>query len=202
MTIFRVDNPHTKPLSFWQRLLAEFRQTHPEVLFLAEAFTRPAMMRTLGAIGFHQSYTYFAWRTGKQEIGEYLMELAYETDARLRPAFWPTTHDILTPYMQQGGAAAFAIRAVLAATGSPTWGIYSGYELVRERRAPGRRGADRQREVRVQGARLVRARRAWASPTCSARSTPSGARTRRCSGCATCTSTPPTTTRSCASPSA
>jgi starch synthase (maltosyl-transferring) len=137
VTIFRVDNPHTKPLSFWQRLLAEFRQNHPEVLFLAEAFTRPAMMRTLGAIGFHQSYTYFAWRSTKQEIGEYLMELAYETDARLRPAFWPTTHDILTPYMQQGGAAAFAIRAVLAATGSPTWGIYSGYELVENVARPG-----------------------------------------------------------------
>ncbi|UNX56424.1 alpha-1,4-glucan--maltose-1-phosphate maltosyltransferase [Georgenia sp. TF02-10] len=137
VTAFRVDNPHTKPLPFWQRLLAEFHERHPEVIFLAEAFTRPAMMRTLGAIGFHQSYTYFAWRTEKHEIGDYLRELAYETDARLRPSFWPTTHDILTPYMQQGGAAAFAIRAVLAATASPTWGIYSGYELVEHVARPG-----------------------------------------------------------------
>ncbi|MFD1507467.1 alpha-1,4-glucan--maltose-1-phosphate maltosyltransferase [Georgenia yuyongxinii] len=137
VTAFRVDNPHTKPLNFWQRLLGEFQQTHPEVVFLAEAFTRPAMMRTLGAIGFHQSYTYFTWRTGKEELGEYLTELAHETDDRLRPSFWPTTHDILTPYMQQGGTAAFAIRAVLAATSSPTWGIYTGYELVENVARPG-----------------------------------------------------------------
>ncbi|MDD9205321.1 DUF3416 domain-containing protein, partial [Georgenia sp. 10Sc9-8] len=85
VTAFRVDNPHTKPLSFWQRLLAEFHESHPHVLFLAEAFTRPAMMRTLGAIGFHQSYTYFTWRTSKQELGDYLTELAQETDALVRP---------------------------------------------------------------------------------------------------------------------
>ncbi|GAA4288460.1 alpha-1,4-glucan--maltose-1-phosphate maltosyltransferase [Georgenia daeguensis] len=137
VTAFRVDNPHTKPLNFWQRLLGEFHERHPEVIFLAEAFTRPAMMRTLGAIGFHQSYTYFTWRTSKGEIGDYLTELATQTDARVRPSFWPTTHDILTPYMQQGGTAAFAIRAVLAATGSPTWGIYSGYELVENVARPG-----------------------------------------------------------------
>ncbi|MFC7406282.1 alpha-1,4-glucan--maltose-1-phosphate maltosyltransferase [Georgenia alba] len=137
VSAFRVDNPHTKPLSFWQRLLAEFRERHPDVLFLSEAFTRPAMMRTLGAIGFHQSYTYFTWRHTKEELGDYLLELARETDARMRPSFWPTTHDILTPYMQQGGRAAFAIRAVLAATGSPTWGIYAGYELVENVARPG-----------------------------------------------------------------
>nr|WP_319593322.1 alpha-1,4-glucan--maltose-1-phosphate maltosyltransferase [Georgenia subflava] len=137
VTAFRVDNPHTKPLNFWQRLLADFHERHPEVLFLAEAFTRPAMMRTLGAVGFHQSYTYFTWRTSKGEIGDYLTELAYSTDARVRPSFWPTTHDILTPYMQQGSTAAFAIRAVLAATSSPTWGIYSGYELVEHIARPG-----------------------------------------------------------------
>ncbi len=137
VSAFRVDNPHTKPLSFWHRLLGEFRERHPDVLFLSEAFTRPAMMRTLGAIGFHQSYTYFTWRTTKEEVGDYLLELATQTDARLRPSFWPTTHDILTPYMQQGGRAAYAIRAVLAATGSPTWGIYSGYELVENVARPG-----------------------------------------------------------------
>ncbi len=137
VTIFRVDNPHTKPVDFWQRILAEFRETHPEVIFLAEAFTAPPMMQTLGAVGYHQSYTYFAWRNERTEIEEYLMELAHESDSRLRPAFWPTTHDILTPYMQRGGIPAFAIRAILAATGSPTWGIYSGYELVENIARPG-----------------------------------------------------------------
>lgn len=137
VTIFRVDNPHTKPLSFWQRYLAHFRTHHPEVIFLAEAFTRPAMMRTLGAIGFHQSYTYFTWRRDKDEIAAYLCELARGTASHMRPAFWPTTHDILTADMQRGGVPAFAIRAILAATGSPTWGIYSGYELVENVARPG-----------------------------------------------------------------
>ena len=137
VTIFRVDNPHTKPLAFWQRLLSEFRTEHPDVLFLAEAFTAPPMLQGLGAAGFHQSYTYFAWRTEKKEIEDYLWELARQSDDRVRPAFWPTTHDILTPYMQRGGLAAFSIRAVLAATGSPTWGIYSGYELVENIARPG-----------------------------------------------------------------
>ncbi|MFC5369790.1 alpha-1,4-glucan--maltose-1-phosphate maltosyltransferase [Arcanobacterium bovis] len=130
VTIFRVDNPHTKPLNFWQRLLHEFRIKHPQVIFLAEAFTQPPMMQTLGMIGFHQSYTYFTWRNDKEEIEEYLQEVSRESDARIRPAFWPTTHDILTPYMQRGGTPAFHIRAILAATSSPTWGIYSGYELA------------------------------------------------------------------------
>lgn len=137
VTIFRVDNPHTKPLTFWQRLLAYFRVHHPEIIFLAEAFTEPPMMQTLAKIGFHQSYTYFAWRNEKQEIADYLWELSRETDKQLRPAFWPTTHDILTPFMQRGGIPAFAIRAVLAATGSPTWGIYSGYELAENIARPG-----------------------------------------------------------------
>ncbi|WP_180359667.1 MULTISPECIES: alpha-1,4-glucan--maltose-1-phosphate maltosyltransferase [Miniimonas] len=137
VTAFRVDNPHTKPLDFWERLLGEIHDAHPEVLFLSEAFTRPAMMRTLAAIGFHQSYTYFTWRTTKPEIEEYLAEVSGDSGAVLRPSFWPTTHDILTPYMQQGGVAAFAIRAVLAALGAPTYGIYSGYELVENVPRPG-----------------------------------------------------------------
>ncbi|ROR72073.1 alpha-1,4-glucan:maltose-1-phosphate maltosyltransferase [Bogoriella caseilytica] len=137
VTAFRVDNPHTKPMDFWHRLLAEIRASNPEVLFLSEAFTRPARMRTLGAVGFHQSYTYFTWRHTKEELGDYFTEVARETDSHLRPSFWPTTHDILTPYMQQGGRTAFAIRAVLAATGSPTWGIYSGYELAEHIARPG-----------------------------------------------------------------
>lgn len=130
VTIFRVDNPHTKPIPFWERLLADIKAQYPGTLFLAEAFTRPAMMRTLGAIGFDQSYTYFAWRTAKQEIEEYLREVSEKTAHLMRPAFWPTTHDILTPQMWDGGTAIFAIRAMLAALGAPTWGIYSGYEFV------------------------------------------------------------------------
>ncbi|EEH63875.1 alpha amylase, catalytic domain protein [Gleimia coleocanis DSM 15436] len=137
VTLFRVDNPHTKPLSFWQRLLAEVRSTHPEVIFLAEAFTKPAMMRTLGAIGFHQSYTYFTWRTTKEQLEEYFTEVSAETAHLMRPAFWPTTHDILTPQMTAGGTAMFALRAVLAATAAPTWGIYSGYEFVEKEPRPG-----------------------------------------------------------------
>jgi starch synthase (maltosyl-transferring) len=127
--IFRVDNPHTKPVVFWERVLGEIARTDPDVLFLAEAFTRPAMMRTLAKIGFHQSYTYFTWRTGKQEITEYLTELSQETAAYMRPNFFPSTPDILHAYLQDGGRAAFAIRAVLAATLSPSMGIYAGYEL-------------------------------------------------------------------------
>lgn len=137
VTIFRVDNPHTKPVSFWERLLAEFRKNHPEILFLAEAFTAPPMLQGLGAAGFHQSYCYFAWRNEKKEIEDYLWELARVTDHIVRPTFWPTTHDILTPYMQRGGLHAYAIRAVLAATGSASYGIYSGFELVENVPRPG-----------------------------------------------------------------
>ena len=127
--IFRVDNPHTKPVAFWEWLLEEVRRTDPDVIFLAEAFTRPAMMRGLGAVGYHQSYTYFTWRTAKWELEEYLTELATETDHMMRPNFFVNTPDILHSYLQYGGPAAFKIRAVLAATGSPTWGVYAGYEL-------------------------------------------------------------------------
>lgn len=137
VTAFRVDNPHTKPLEFWEWLIADVNASHPDVLFLAEAFTRPAMMHTLAKIGFHQSYSYFTWRTTREEIEEYLAEVSGPPAAYMRPSFWPTTHDILTPYMQHGGPPAFAIRAVLAATGAPTWGIYSGYELVENVPRPG-----------------------------------------------------------------
>jgi len=137
VTSFRVDNPHTKPLEFWEWLIADVRKDHPDVIFLAEAFTRPAMMRTLALIGFHQSYTYFTWRTTKKELEEYLAQVSGEDGSFMRPSFWPTTHDILPPSLSSGGAAAFAIRAILAATGSPTWGIYSGYELVEDVPRPG-----------------------------------------------------------------
>jgi starch synthase (maltosyl-transferring) len=127
--IFRVDNPHTKPLRFWERLLGEVRATDPDVLFLAEAFTRPAMMHTLAKIGFHQSYTYFTWRNRALELEEYMGELSGEAAAYMRPNFFTNTPDILNEYLQHGGVPAFKIRAVLAAMLSPTWGIYSGYEL-------------------------------------------------------------------------
>jgi starch synthase (maltosyl-transferring) len=127
--IFRVDNPHTKPLAFWEWLLKEVRRTDPDVLFLSEAFTRPAMMHGLGAIGYHQSYTYFTWRTAKWEIEEYLTELSRESDHLMRPNFFVNTPDILHAYLQYGGPAAFKVRAVVAACGSPSWGVYAGYEL-------------------------------------------------------------------------
>ncbi|ANP49571.1 alpha-1,4-glucan--maltose-1-phosphate maltosyltransferase [Streptomyces griseochromogenes] len=127
--IFRVDNPHTKPVMFWERVIAEINHQDPDVIFLAEAFTRPAMMRTLAQIGFQQSYTYFTWRNGKQELTEYLTELSGETSSYMRPNFFANTPDILHAYLQHGHRPAFEVRAVLAATLSPTWGIYSGYEL-------------------------------------------------------------------------
>ncbi|SDS31896.1 alpha-1,4-glucan:maltose-1-phosphate maltosyltransferase [Paraoerskovia marina] len=137
VTAFRVDNPHTKPLSFWERLLAEVRTSDPGVIFLSEAFTKPAMMRTLAAIGFHQSYTYFTWRNTKEEVEEYLATTSGALGSVMRPSFWPTTHDILPPYLQHGGVAGFCVRAVLAALGSPTWGMYAGYELVENVPRPG-----------------------------------------------------------------
>ncbi len=127
--LFRVDNPHTKPLEFWEWLLAEVRRTDPDVVFLSEAFTRPAMMHALGAVGFHQSYTYFTWRTGKDEIADYLLELARRSDHLIRPNFFVNTPDILHAFLQYGGPAAFRIRATLAALSSPSWGMYAGFEL-------------------------------------------------------------------------
>ena len=127
--IFRVDNPHTKPLGFWEWLLGEVRRTDPDVVFLSEAFTLPAMMHGLGAVGFHQSYTYFTWRTGKLELADYLTELSHESDHLLRPNLFVNTPDILHASLQYGGPPAFRIRAVLAATASPSWGVYAGFEL-------------------------------------------------------------------------
>jgi starch synthase (maltosyl-transferring) len=127
--IFRVDNPHTKPLPFWERLLAEVDRTDPDVIFLAEAFTRPPMMAALAQIGFHQSYTYFTWRNTAAELTSYMRELAGPAAAYMRPNFFANTPDILNEYLQHGGPPAFRVRAVLAGLLSPTWGIYSGYEL-------------------------------------------------------------------------
>src|SRR4051794_37581421 len=113
VTIFRVDNPHTKPVAFWEWLIGEVRQTHPEIIWLSEAFTKPAMMHLLGKIGFTQSYTYFTWRNERWELEEYLSELSQETVDFLRPNFFVNTPDILHAYLQYGGPPAFAIRAVL-----------------------------------------------------------------------------------------
>ncbi|MEI6534855.1 MAG: alpha-1,4-glucan--maltose-1-phosphate maltosyltransferase [Verrucomicrobiaceae bacterium] len=137
--IFRVDNPHTKPVAFWETLIAQVQKRDPEVLFLAEAFTQPNMMRMLGKIGFSQSYTYFTWRESKQELTEYATELT-QGDMRwyYRANFWPNTPDILPHHLQNADAATFKIRAALAATLMPSWGIYSGYELCENAPLPGR----------------------------------------------------------------
>ncbi|MFS0697321.1 maltotransferase domain-containing protein [Streptomyces nitrosporeus] len=127
--IFRVDNPHTKPVVFWEEVIADINGTDPDVVFLAEAFTRPAMMRTLAQVGFQQSYTYFTWRNTKQELTDYVTELAGETASYMRPNFFVNTPDILPGHLQEGGRPAFEARAVLAATLSPSWGVYAGFEL-------------------------------------------------------------------------
>ncbi|TDC60090.1 alpha-1,4-glucan--maltose-1-phosphate maltosyltransferase, partial [Actinomadura sp. GC306] len=143
--IFRVDNPHTKPVAFWERLLADIHTTDPDVLFLAEAFTRPAMMHTLAKIGFHQSYTYFTWRNSAAELAAYLTDLTSAPTADyMRPNLFTNTPDILNEYLQHGGRPAFEIRAVLAALLSPTWGIYSGYELCEN--TPVRPGSEEYRD--------------------------------------------------------
>jgi starch synthase (maltosyl-transferring) len=125
---------------FWERVIAEVNRTDPDVIFLAEAFTRPAVMRRLAAVGFQQSYTYFTWRNTKAELTAYLSELAGETAAFMRPNFFVNTPDILPEYVQHGGRAAFEVRAVLAATLSPAWGMYAGYELCEN--TPVREGSE------------------------------------------------------------
>jgi starch synthase (maltosyl-transferring) len=125
--MFRVDNPHTKPFAFWEWLIETVHADHPEVVFLAEAFTRPAVMDTLAKLGFSQSYTYFTWRNSRRELEEYITELAGKADW-FRPNFFVNTPDIFHAYLQEGGRPAFAARTVLAATLSPSWGMYSGFE--------------------------------------------------------------------------
>ncbi|WP_460784546.1 alpha-1,4-glucan--maltose-1-phosphate maltosyltransferase [Microbacterium tumbae] len=135
--IFRVDNPHTKPLWFWEWLIAEVSARHPDVVFLAEAFTRPAPLRGLAAAGFQQSYTYFTWRNTKAELEEFLTSLAAETADYLRPNLFVNTPDILTEYLQFGGRSAYRIRAAIAATAGPSYGVYAGYELYENVARPG-----------------------------------------------------------------
>jgi starch synthase (maltosyl-transferring) len=135
--IFRVDNPHTKPLQFWEVVLHEINGEFPDVVFLAEAFTRPAMLRSLAQVGYQQSYTYFTWRNTKEELEEFFESISHETSAYLRPNLFVNTPDILTEYLQFGGPAAYKIRASLAATAGPSWGVYAGYELFEHIARPG-----------------------------------------------------------------
>ena len=137
--IFRVDNPHTKPVAFWEYLISGVRQKYPDTIFLSEAFTRPKMMKALARAGFNQSYTYFTWRNSKQELMEYFTELTQtEMSEYFRPNLWPNTPDILPFLLQEAGRPAFMIRVLMAATLSPLYGIYSGYELCENKPLPGR----------------------------------------------------------------
>ncbi len=135
--IFRVDNPHTKPLQFWEWLIGTVNAEDPDVIFLAEAFTRPAVMRALAAVGFQQSYSYFTWRNTKAELEEFLTSVSQETSDYMRPNLFVNTHDILTEYLQFGGRAAYRIRACIAATAAPIYGVYAGYELFENVARPG-----------------------------------------------------------------
>ncbi len=134
VSVFRVDNPHTKPVHFWADVMRTIRAESPDVIFLAEAFTKAPMMHALGKAGFHQSYTYFTWRTSKAELIAYSEEVAHQTSAFFRPNFWVNTPDINPFHLQSGNPAIFAIRAALAATLTPSWGMYAGYELYEHRR--------------------------------------------------------------------
>ena len=137
VTIFRIDNPHTKPVRFWQDVIAAVTKKHPEILFMAEAFTRPGMMRALSYVGFTQSHCYFPWRNTKDELEEYLPVTNGDDGYYQHNTFWPTTPDILTAYVRDNGVAGHCVRAVLAAMGSPSWGIYNGYELIENKQRPG-----------------------------------------------------------------
>lgn len=137
--VFRVDNPHTKPVSFWEWLIDEVHRVDPTVIFLSEAFTRPKMMQALAKVGFTQSYTYFTWRETRDELIEYVTELTKgHMREYYRANFWPNTPDILARHLQNAPPSAFKIRAALAATLSSSWGIYSGYELCENEPLPGR----------------------------------------------------------------
>jgi starch synthase (maltosyl-transferring) len=137
VTAFRIDNPHTKPVRFWQDVIKAINKRHPEILFLAEAFTRPGMMLALSYVGFTQSHCYFPWRNTKEELAEYLTLTNGDTAYYQHNSFWPTTPDILTDYLRDNGIAGHAVRAVLASMGSASWGIYNGFELIENRQRPG-----------------------------------------------------------------
>ncbi len=149
-----MDNPHTKPVRFWQDVIAAVTKKHPEMLFLAEAFTRPGMMRALSYVGFTQSHCYFPWRNTKDELEEYLPVTNGDDGYYQHNAFWPTTPDIITAYVRDNGVAGHCVRAVLAAVGLAVLGYLQRLRTHREQAAPRLRRADRQREVRGQGSRL------------------------------------------------
>jgi starch synthase (maltosyl-transferring) len=131
VAIFRIDNPHTKPIAFWEWLIAEVQRDHPNVIFLAEAFTRPKRVQELAKVGFTQSYHYFTWRTTRPELEDYLTDLTQTGQTEyLRPNFFTNTQDILTEYLVTGGRPAFKVRVALAATSNPAYGVYSGFELI------------------------------------------------------------------------
>ncbi len=139
VTIFRVDNPHTKPLPFWQWMIEEVQARNPDVMFLAEAFTKPKMMKRLAKVGFSQSYTYFTWRNTKQELTQYLTELSTgDMSYVMRPNFFVNTPDINPYFLQSSGRPGYRIRAVLAASLSPSWGMYNGFEICEGAAMPGR----------------------------------------------------------------
>ena len=134
-----MDNPHTKPLPFWEWMIREVRGRHPDVIFLSEAFTRPKMMKRLAKLGFTQSYSYFTWRNTKAELTEYLTELTQdEPREHMRPNFFVNTPDINPKFLQTSGRPGFQVRAALAATLSPLWGVYSGFELCEATPIPGK----------------------------------------------------------------
>ncbi len=135
--IFRVDNPHTKPLQFWEWVIAEVRRDEPGAVFLAEAFSRPNVMQGLAQVGFQQSYSYFTWRNTKEELEEFLSEVSHDTAHFMRPNLFVNTPDILTEYLQFGGRPAYEIRAIIASMASPLWGVYAGYELIENVARPG-----------------------------------------------------------------
>ena len=198
--IFRVDNPHTKPFAFWEWVIADVHSRHPDVLFLAEAFTRPKVMHTLAALGFTQSYTYFTWRTAAWELREYGDELAARRRAPTTsgPNFWPNTPDILAGPLRDGPPSAFRLRAVLAATLSPNWGVYSGYELCENEPA-----SDANEEYLHSEKYELQARATGTgadvdlAPFLTALNEIRARAIRRCASCARCASTARPTTSTC-----
>ena len=149
VTAFRAVEPYRWPAQAWQRIIEQTRHAHPEVLFLAESFTAPAMMGALSRAGFTQSDCYFPWRNTKRELEEYLFEANSDAAYTQHDTFWPSTHRILTDYLRDNGIAGYAIRAVLAAMGVPSWGIASGYELVENKQQPGTQAPENPEEYEI-----------------------------------------------------
>lgn len=195
--LFRVDNPHTKPLPFWEWMIGEVRARYPDAIFLSEAFTRPKVMYRLAKVGFSQSYTYFTWRHGKQEFIDYLTELT-RTPVReyFRPHFFVNTPDINPVFLQTSGRPGFLIRAALAATLSGLWGVYNGFELCEGRRCPARRNTWTPKSTSC--AHGTTTGRATSSPR-SRCSTASAAPIRRCIRTWACSSSRPRARASCTS---